>query len=72
MPEDPALKEMVEKHWDWLCTFVPEEGIKDRKEAETMLFREIGNVFVRVLEDAGVYPCTAEGREAFDRFLAVL
>ena len=72
MPEDPALKEMVEKHWDWLCTFAPQEGFKDRKEAETVLFREIGNVFVHVLEDAGVYPCTPEGREAFDRFLAIL
>lgn len=29
---------------------------------------EIGSVFERVLEDAGVYKCTAEGREHFSRF----
>ena len=37
-----------------------------------ILQEEIGKVFVRVLEDAGVYKCTPEGREAFDRFLRVL
>ena len=30
---------------------------------------EIGKVFKQVLEDAGVYKCTPEGREAFGRFL---
>ena len=30
---------------------------------------EIGSVFERVLEDAGVYKCTGEGRKAFIRFI---
>mgnify|MGYP003322208670 CR=1 FL=1 len=30
---------------------------------------EIGKTFVKVLEDAGVYKCTPEGREAFCRFV---
>ena len=30
---------------------------------------EIGHVFTGVLEDAGVYKCTEEGRAALDRFL---
>ena len=33
---------------------------------------EIGQVFMEVLEDAGVYKRTAEGQAAFDRFTAVL
>ena len=33
---------------------------------------EIGQVFVKVLEDAGVYKYNEEGRKAFDRFIAVL
>ena len=37
-----------------------------------ILKEEIGQVFVGVLEDAGVYKCTEEGRAAFDRFIAVL
>ena len=37
-----------------------------------ILKEEIGKVFVGVLEDAGVYKCTKEGREAFARFLKTL
>ena len=34
-----------------------------------ILHEEIGLVFNEVLQDAGVYKCTAEGREAFERFI---
>ena len=34
-----------------------------------ILLRETGEVFVKVLEDAGVYKCTEEGRKAFMRFI---
>ena len=34
-----------------------------------ILHTEVGRVFARVLEDAGVYKCTPEGREAFQRFI---
>ena len=37
-----------------------------------ILKEEIGQVFVKVLEDAGVYKCDEEGRKAFDRFIASL
>lgn len=37
-----------------------------------ILKKEIGNVFVKVLEDAGVYKCTEEGRQAFMRFVQTL
>jgi UDPglucose--hexose-1-phosphate uridylyltransferase len=30
---------------------------------------EIGHVFSEVLEDAGVFKCTGEGRDAFLRFV---
>ena len=39
---------------------------------EEVLHKEVGNVFVHVLEDAGVYKCTEEGREAFMRFVQAL
>ena len=39
---------------------------------EDILKEEIGQVFVKVLEDAGVYKYNEEGRKAFDRFIAVL
>ena len=37
-----------------------------------ILKEEIGQVFVKVLEDAGVYKCTEEGRKAFQRFIEIL
>ena len=37
-----------------------------------ILHEEIGQVFNQVLEDAGVYKCTTEGREAFERFLNIV
>ena len=37
-----------------------------------ILEKEVGIVFTHVLEDAGVFKCTSEGREAFKRFIATL
>ena len=36
---------------------------------EKILHDEVGAIFARVLEHAGVYKCDAEGREAFKRFI---
>jgi UDPglucose--hexose-1-phosphate uridylyltransferase len=33
---------------------------------------EVGEVFVRVLEDAGVYKRTSDGKQAFRRFVTEL
>lgn len=63
----------IEKHADWVDSFLPvykEKGIEITKDnAEDILKEEVGQVFAKVLEDAGVYKCTTEGREAFERFL---
>ena len=48
---------------DQRLSFAIGRRLKTRNE------KEIGNVFIHVLEDAGVYKCTDEGREAFERFL---
>ena len=37
-----------------------------------ILEKEVGIVFTNVLEDAGVYKCTEEGRIAFKRFIETL
>ncbi len=41
-----------------------------KENVDGILQKEIGAVFTRVLEDAGVYKCTEEGRAAFLRFVA--
>ncbi len=64
--------ETIEKHADWV------DGFKNRYDEFTeenvmgILEQEVGTVFVKVLEDAGVYKCTEEGREAFRRFISTL
>jgi UDPglucose--hexose-1-phosphate uridylyltransferase len=59
--------ESLLKHADWA------EELKTRysftgENAMDILKREVGLVFARVLEHAGVYKCTQEGRAAFLRF----
>jgi Galactose-1-phosphate uridyltransferase len=52
-----------------LCKAAPEES-DNRTDKLTQIIRdEIGLVFSHVLEDAGVYKCTPEGRTALYRFL---
>ena len=64
--------EELEKHIDWVRDFVPKYSEINQENVMDILQEEIGQVFVKVLEDAGVYKCTKEGREAFDRFIKTL
>ena len=58
------------KHADWVEEFLPKYENITKDNVDDILKKEVGLVFERVLEDAGVYKCTEEGREAFGRFLA--
>ena len=42
------------------------------EQVDYVLKEEVGHVFSQVLEHAGVYKCTAEGRAAFERFIEEL
>ena len=64
--------EELEKHIDWVHEFVPKYSEINKDNVMDILKEEIGQVFVKVLEDAGVYKCNEEGRKAFDRFIAAL
>ncbi len=57
------------KHADWVEEFLPQYEKITAGNVDEILKKEVGLVFERVLEDAGVYKCNAEGREAFGRFL---
>ena len=69
--KDIRSNETIEKHADWVETFRDQYTFTE-ENVEDILQQEIGKVFVKVLEDAGVYKCTEEGRKAFDRFIASL
>ena len=66
--ENPLPGEHVKK---WLSE-LKEEYDFTPENVNDVLKREVGRVFEEVLEDAGVYKCTPEGREAFRRFLATV
>ncbi len=70
--KDIRSNEMLEKHADWVEEFLPRYESITEENVMDILKAEIGKVFVGVLEDAGVYKCTEEGREAFQRFIDTL
>lgn len=67
--KDIRSNEMIEKHADWVETFLPEYKDLNQENINQVLQHEIGVVFTKVLEDAGVYKCTQEGRAAFAKFI---
>ena len=60
--------ETLAKHADWAYAFMKEQTVTE-ENIDEVVEREIGKVFAEVLVHAGVYKCTEEGREAFDRFV---
>ncbi len=65
---DIASDPVLGKHSAWV------EEIRGRvtfnqENTLDILMQETGRVFSQVLEDAGVYKCTPEGRAAFHRFI---
>ena len=65
---DPAENELTAKHKAWVDGFASKYDFT-KEDATEILHHEIGKTFEGVLEDAGVYKCTAEGRHAFLRFV---
>ena len=60
--------EVLAKHADWIDSFIGNYTVTAENVRE-ILEREIGNTFVRVLEDAGVYGRDEAGRKAMMRFI---
>lgn len=69
--KDIASNEKINKHAAWAESFKDQYEFTAENVTE-ILEKEVGIVFTHVLEDAGVFKCTEEGREAFRRFISVL
>ena len=63
--------EVLVKHADWADRWLEENAVTEDNIHE-IVQREIGKVFTKVLECAGVYKRTEEGMKAFDRFIEVI
>lgn len=63
---------VIAKHAAWAWQFLPlYQNITD-SNITYILQQEIGKVFCRALEDAGVYKHTPQGKKAFLRFIDAL
>lgn len=67
--QDLRADEALAKHADWVQELLTRHSFTP-ENTEEILRQEVGAVFMQVLEDAGVYKRTPEGREAFLRFVS--
>ncbi len=63
-----ASDERTAKHEDWVNSFLGNYNNITAENVDSVIRDEVGKVFIKVLEHAGVYKCTKEGRKAFRRF----
>ena len=70
--KDIRSSETLSKHADWVDEFLPDYSDINSSNISDIIEQEVGKVFCRVLEDAGVYKCNDEGLKAFERFISVL
>ena len=67
--KDIAADEVLSKHAEWV-TELKKQYTFTAENALDIILKETGKVFAAVLEDAGVYKNTEEGRAAFRKFAA--
>ncbi|HHU72388.1 MAG TPA: UDP-glucose--hexose-1-phosphate uridylyltransferase [Clostridiales bacterium] len=70
--QDIFSEESLAKHGDWVRDFLSSYPYIHDGNIDEILKKEIGLVFMKVLEDAGVYKRTEDGKAAFMRFIDML
>ena len=59
-------------HQEWADDLKTQHDLSSEEESQEVVRVSVGNIFARVLEDAGVYKRTEEGQAAFRRFVTSL
>ena len=70
--EDLHAREDLRSHADWVEEFLPNYQEVNEENLSGIIEAEVGKVFLRVLEDAGVYKRDSKGQAGFERFLKSL
>lgn len=70
--EEIRTNEELCGHADWVEEFVKEYDVINEQNIDTILEQEIGKVFLKVLEHAGVYKRDEQGKAGFERFIETL
>lgn len=66
---DPTADEKTSAHADWIAELREEYGTFSKDSVHELVEKEVGKVFVKVLEDAGVYKQDAAGQAGVKRFV---
>lgn len=67
--KDIRSNEILEKHADWVEEFTKSYDFITMENIDGIIRKEIGIVFSKVLEHAGVYKRNEEGKQGFLRFI---
>ncbi len=70
--DETAIKqdETLAKHLPWIKSLVKKYGTNlNNEKTRNILEQEIGTIFVKVLEDTGVYKRDEKGQNAFNKFM---
>ncbi len=70
--KDIRAIEEIEKHADWAYDFIKNYSDINTNNVDDIIKQEIGLVFSKVLEHAGVFKRNADGEGAFGRFVSVI
>ncbi|HCW54080.1 MAG TPA: UDP-glucose--hexose-1-phosphate uridylyltransferase [Clostridium sp.] len=65
-------KENISKHADWYKQIIEKYDIINEANADSIVRDEVGNVFLEVLNHAGVFKRNSTGLSAFDKFIETL
>lgn len=68
MEKDIRADERISSHADWVDEILARRDTIEKEAVGAILREEVGKVFGRVLEDAGVFKRTDAGKAAFLRF----
>lgn len=69
--KDLRANELTEKHADWAESFIPKYEFRNENILSIIEY-EIGQIFVKVLEDSGVFKRTKSGQQSFNKFIMSL
>ena len=70
--KDIRSNEVLEKHADWVEEFAPKYQSFTKENVMDIIQKEVGIVFMKVLECAGVYKYDEKGRKDFQKFIDTL
>ena len=62
----------INKHIPWIERMMSETSSLTYDEAKVLLRKEVGDIFAKVLEDAGVFKRNEKGQAALEKFLSTV